>query len=156
MKNSCQKIAELPVSVTNPLGLSQLIQEPSRRIDWLPFADFGLIVLLVLFLGNRFLFLPGVPLELPEAAEQTTTATPDAVATVYQGQIITTAGIFPLNEAARAFRLLHPDQQEETVLLLLLDRSTPVDTLTAITREARAAGFSRIHLATRQAGPAGP
>lgn len=148
--NSPAPVQALPTSVTNPLGLSQLIREPSKRIDWLPFADLALIVMLVLFFSDRFLFLPGIPLELPTAVEQTTTATPDAVATVHQGLIVTTAGIFPLEKAQSAFETLRPQGAEEAILLLLLDRSTPVDTLTLVTREARAAGFDRIHLGTRQ------
>ncbi|MFP4351554.1 MAG: hypothetical protein ACLFRP_01945 [Puniceicoccaceae bacterium] len=146
-------------SLTRPFDLAARLKPPRFGVDAIAFADLGLIALLALLLSNRFLFSPGVAVDLPVFEDPDTVigVRADAVATVWEGKIVTTLGSYPLDRIEVAFgSLAREGPSEERTLLLLIDRSTDLRTLGEIYESARRAGFPHVQMAARPAGPAAP
>lgn len=138
--------------LARPFDLAGRLREPPFRVDSIPFVDLGLIALLALLLSQRFLFSPGVPIDLPrfEDPEAIIGARAEAVATVWNQRIVTVLGAYPLERMDAAFANLSGNSPERPeTLLLLVDRETPLAELGRIYESARRAGFDRIQLAAR-------
>lgn len=150
-----QALASGP-SLTRPFDFADYLEAPRFRIDTVPFLDFAFLILFFLFLSSPRFFTPGISIDLPELQLPASfEASPDVIATVTGRNIITPAGVFPHTRTEDAMAALHRRSREpEPTLLLILDRSVPFDTLALLGREARAAGFARVHLAVREPEPA--
>jgi len=138
--------------LTSPLGLSDRLSAPRFRVDTIAFADLGFICLLVLLLSQNFIFSPGVEIDLPviEGSDTLLGVHADAVATVWQGEIVTRLGSYPFGRMDTAFR----DLRAETpaggdTLLLLTSQATALESLTGIFESARAAGFDHVQIAAK-------
>lgn len=53
------------MSLSQPLGLHKHLTQPSRGLDIVPLFDVLLIALMLTLLGSRFIFAPGISVELP-------------------------------------------------------------------------------------------
>ncbi len=138
--------------LTSPFGLAERLTAPRFRIDAIAFADLGFICLLALFLSQSFLFSPGVNVDLPvlRSGEQVIGVQADAVATVWDGKIVTVMGSYPIERMDSVFRDLMLDSSRDgNTLLLLTDRATPFDSLAKIYQSARKAGFAQVQMATK-------
>lgn len=138
--------------LTSPFGLAERLTAPRFRVDTIAFADLGFICLLTLFLSRSFLFSPGVPIDLPvfESPEAVIGVQAGAVATVWQGKIVTILGSYPVERMDTAFReIFEHSGNTNSTLLLLTNRATPFEELSAIYESAKRAGFEIIQMAGR-------
>jgi len=138
--------------LTQPFGLAQQFSAPRFRVDTIALVDVGFIALLALFLSNSFLFSPGVPINLPTLNDQQNLVgvRAESVATVWNDRIVTVFGAYPLERMDTAFAKLRESRPEEDpTVLLLVDRSTPLESLSKIYESARRGGFARIQMAAR-------
>ncbi len=142
--------------LTRPLDLAARIEAPRSRVDAVAFADIGLIAVIALFFSQSFLFSPGVAIDLPvpEDTEAVVGVRADAVATVWQGEVITVLGAYPFSRAEAAMDALVAETvTTEPILLVLVDRSTSLDQLATIFETARRAGFASVQMAARDPEP---
>jgi biopolymer transport protein ExbD len=154
--------AEPPATVdhrdwlTRPIGLAEHLTAPRFRVDSIAFADLAFICLLVLFLSQSFLFSPGVTVELPTLADSGELAGvhADAVATVWNRDIVTVQGSYPFARMDTAFReLMIASGGSGKTLLLLATRTTPLEDLTRIYESAREAGFQQVQIGAKPPTP---
>lgn len=138
--------------LARPFALAEHLSAPRFRVDTIAFADLGFICLLALFLSQAFLFSPGITVDLPTLASPTEAAGvhADAVATVWNNEIVTENGSYPVGRMDTAFRDLRENiGSRDRTLLLLANRSTSLETLTAIYASARSAGFEQVQIAAK-------
>tara|TARA_R100000027_G_scaffold52103_2_gene40798 strand:- start:23392 stop:23880 length:489 start_codon:yes stop_codon:yes gene_type:complete len=142
--------------LTSPFGLAERLTSPRFRVDTIAFADLAFICLLTLFLSRSFLFSPGVPIDLPtfEDSDSVIGVQADAVATVWQGKIVTVLGSYPMERMDSAFRdLFNHSGRSNGTLLLLTNRSTPFESISRIYDSARSAGFGVVQMAGKDGEP---
>lgn len=56
------------MSLSQPLGLHKHLTQPSRGLDIVPLFDVLLIALMLTLLSSRFIFAPGISIDLPRAS----------------------------------------------------------------------------------------
>ncbi|MBC2602252.1 ExbD/TolR family protein [Puniceicoccus vermicola] len=138
--------------LTSPFGLAERLSPPRFRVDTIAFADLALICLITLLLCQSFIFSPGVTVDLPvlQSSESVIGVQADAVATVWDGKIVTNLGSYPLERMDTAFRdLMDNTKKEEGTLLLLSNRTTPFESIAEIFESARQAGFVQVQMAAK-------
>jgi biopolymer transport protein ExbD len=156
-------------SLTDPLDLQSRLTPPDKRLDPVPLLDILLIAVLMISLSSRFLYAPGLTidlegntpgqpawtLDLPTASQgimpgQPTTATLTvAVLTARQENMFLFDGqIHTLPSLQATLRAAGGTQRYQNgVLLLKLDRAVSTQTFLTLCELAQEAGFSRIQLA---------
>jgi len=125
------------------------------QLDASPFVGVLFLVAIFLLLNSSLVFVPGVAIKLPEAAElpgvtgRTVTVAVDANRHFYfRYQIIKESDLqAELRKAAL-------ETKEPLTLMLLADKTVPWDTMVQLAKLARAAGLKEAILVTRQ--PAAP
>ncbi len=140
--------------LSKPLGLIQALSRPDQRMDFVPLFDVLLIALLLMLLGSRFLFPPGVALDLPSVADGYVVGSPTAaVMTVTSDDMIFFKGRHFTRDSIQRYLLADPalDHRLENggVLLLKVGREVNVQTLLTLSRVARQAGYLQVQIATR-------
>ena len=127
------------------------------QLDASPFVGVLFLVAIFLLLNSSLVFLPGVAIKLPEAAElpgvtgRTVTVAVDANRHFYfRYQIIKESDLqLELRKAVLETR-------EPLTLMLLADKTVPWDTMVQLAKLARAAGLKEAILVTRPpVAPAG-
>jgi len=164
-------------SFTRPLNLRRLLREPRRGFNLLPFLDLCIIALFFGMNSSRFLFAPGVTVDLasaeweslrgvPTAAVLTVLPAADVITVdddgeelppslraeplnrvIFEGEIFT---VDVLNEKFRLYMQKHSDQ--EPVLLVKADKAVSLNQLMAIFDSARQCGFYGVQLAAEEKG----
>lgn len=141
--------------ITRPLNLRAHLRPPaSGGFDWTPFFDVVLIAVFFGLFSSRFLFAPGIPLELPALGPASAQALPTAaVLTVrgegmllFEGEVLTPERFGPVLQ--EWVRRRGPPQG---ALLVKLDRGTRIDTVLGLAEAARAAGFEAVQVAAEPA-----
>ena len=125
------------------------------QLDASPFVGVLFLVVIFLLLNSSLVFVPGVAIKLPEAADlpgvigQTVTVAVDSNRHFYfQNQIIKESDLqVELRKAAL-------ETKERLTLMLLADKAVSADTLVQLAMLARAAGLKEAILVTRP--PAAP
>jgi len=119
------------------------------QLDASPFVGVLFLVAIFLLLNSSLVFIPGVPIRLPEASDlpgvtnPTVTVAVDRRQLYYENQVITKDKLkLRLRDAVRRIR-------EPVTLVLLLDKAVPHDTEIELFELARDAGFKEALLATR-------
>ena len=75
--------------ITSPLDLRRHLSEIDQRFDFVPFIDLILIGLFSVILGSRFVFAPGLDVELPKVDSEVLTVLPTAaVLTIRENEMI--------------------------------------------------------------------
>ena len=125
------------------------------QLDASPFVGVLFLVAIFLLLNSSLVFVPGVAIKLPEAADlpgvigPTVTVTVDSNRHLYfRSQIIKESDLqFELRKAVL-------ETKEPLTLMLLADKTVPWDTMVQLAKLARAAGLKEAILVTRP--PAAP
>jgi len=125
------------------------------QLDASPFVGVLFLVAIFLLLNSSLVFVPGVAIELPEAADLPGVIGPTVTVAVdsnrhyyFRNQIIKESDLqVELRKAAL-------ETKERLTLMLLADKTVSMDTLVQLAKLARAAGLKEAILVTRQ--PAAP
>ncbi len=139
-----------PHSITSPLNLRQFLRtQPGNGFDFVALLDLAVIGLFLALIGSRFVFAPGAEVELartthpelggPVAPIVLTVGRNDAY--FFRGQ-----RILPRDLPAQ-FSAYVAEHGPESVLLMKLDRSLPLESVFGLIDEARTAGFKRVQIA---------
>lgn len=150
--------------IARPLDLASRLSPPPRRMEYVFFVNVGLIALMFLLFGSRFILAPGLPGSfLPQAAGAREGAAPSTayVSIRASGQILTSDGLMSADQLAAWLRAKQAASQRafatrgmRPVLLILADGGLPTATLAQIVSIASNAGFSATVIAARE--PASP
>ncbi len=127
------------------------------QLDASPFVGVLFLVTIFLLLNSSLVFLPGVAIRLPEAADLPGVSGPTVTVAVdtnrrlyFRNQVIRESDL--LIELRRAVRAT----KEPLTLVLMVDKAVPFDTFVHLAQLAREAGLKETLFATRPpAGPAG-
>ena len=125
------------------------------QLDASPFVGVLFLVAIFLLLNSSLVFVPGVAIKLPEAADlpgvigPTVTVAVDSNRHFYYGK-----QIIKESDLQVALRKAALETKEPLTLMLLADKTVPWDTIVQLAKLARAAGLKEAILATRP--PAAP
>ncbi len=148
------------MSLSRPLELEKTLQPLERRLDPVPLIDVLLLTLLFSFLGSRFIFAPGLSMELnmelPLSADAqlpgilTDDTLTVAVLTAKQSNLHLFDGrIFTLYDLEAHFRNnpVAEERQGQAVLLVKMHKDVSMQTFVQIAEMARKAGYGRVQVA---------
>ncbi len=139
--------------ITSPLNLESQIREPSRHFDSVPFIDLCLIGLFIVLSSSKFIFAPGLNIDLPEAVSQELEGVPTtAVLTVRENDMIVFEGqIFSFVSLEN--RLINFSKENEkkinSILLVKIDKNVKVQQLLEILDMVRPY-FSSVQIAAEE------
>lgn len=150
--------------ISRPLDLASRLSPPPRRLEYVFFVNLGLIALMFLAFGSRFVLAPGLAgTFLPQAAGAREGAAP---ATAYvsiraSGQILTSDGLMSTDQLGAWLRARRARSATafatkgvRPVLLILADAGLPTRNLAQIVSIASDAGYtSTVVAATAPASP---
>lgn len=155
------------MSVSRPLGLHQHLTRPSLNLEVVPLFDVLLIALMLTLLSSRFIFAPGVAVELPRADAASAGAVSGsatvAVLTllkdnslIYGGRLLSVEN-FERQVAANPLPSHQPtatgsaatvaEQEQPRVLLIKGDARVSLNTVLQVMNAARKAGYDRVQIA---------
>lgn len=165
------------MSVTQPLGLLKHLRKPSQGLEVVPLFNVLLIALMLTLLGSRFIFAPGVSVELPRASADSpaVSVVPTmAVLTllkdnslIYGGRLLSVdnfereaaASLLPQRPAADETAAGDPAATQPRILLIKSDTGVSVGTVLRVMNAARLAGYDQVQIAEQLSrediGPAG-
>ena len=139
--------------ITGPLELHRQLDVPDRRFDPVPFLDLCIIGLFMTIFGSRFIFAPGVPIDLPVVAAEGREGIPTTtVLTVRRdGLILFEGGDFRLDTLTAGFgNFMKGNRDASPVLLVKAPQNVEVQVLMEIFDRARTAGFVKVQLAAEE------
>ncbi len=139
--------------ITSPLDLRRHLTEPEQRFDPIPLLDLILIGLFFVLLSSRFVFAPGLDVDLPEVGSEALSALPTAaVLTIRENEMILFGGDrLRLEELERRLRsFVGSEEIGETILLVKAHRKVEVQLLLEILDLARRSGFTRVQIAAEE------
>lgn len=148
------------MSLSRPLELEKALHPLDRRLDPVPLIDVLLLALMFSLLGSRFIFAPGLSMELdlqlPVSGEAklpgilTEDTLTVAVLTAKQSNMHLFDGkIFTLYELENHFRNnpVPEDRRGQSVLLVKMHKDVSMQTFVQIAEMARRAGYGRVQIA---------
>ncbi|WOO42536.1 ExbD/TolR family protein [Rubellicoccus peritrichatus] len=138
-----------------PLGLQQALSVPERRIDFVPLFDVLLLGFMFFMLGSRFVFAPGISIELPQSAQQTLGGIPTLdVLTVKNDNFLIFQGTKYSLDGLELFLAsdLWEQPPADSYLLLKADQSVDLQTFVSISQMAKTAGYAGVQLAVKDPG----
>jgi biopolymer transport protein ExbD len=161
--------------LTSPLGLTRHIRRPDLRLEAVPWLNVMLVAWLLSLLGSRFIYAPGLAVDLGHASGSppsqlnlpVVSGSPlpglpaNAVLTVLTAKgdqlFIFEGRIYDL-ESLRAELRQHPlpTGRAPIILLLKVDQNVSMQTFMEICALARAAGFSTVQVAAAQSSATKP
>lgn len=137
--------------LTSPLELKRHLPEPDNRINMVPFLDLCVIGLFFTLYSSRFVFAPGVTIDLSEVDALARTGMPTpAVLTVRDNDIMLFEGeIFRIESLSEKLdQFVQSGKIDGTALLIKADKSVDMQDVLRICDIARQAGFGKVQLAT--------
>ncbi len=134
--------------ITRPLNLQSRLKKPSLRFDVVALFDILVIVFGFTLLSSRFIFAPGITIDLPRvAADDLVGIRTDAVLTIGANEMLLFEGAI-LNYDNFVDRLRdHFREDPDGSLLIRADRRIPMQTLLEVAELARSAGVARVQVA---------
>lgn len=138
------------IQLNSPLGLRAKIKLPSVDIDTIPFINVLCIAFFISLLSSKYLFAPGLTIELPQSSESKMTGTiTNAILSVNEANIIFFEGnIYNLENIEQALaEFVKKSSITNPTLLAKINKGTDVDVFFKICEMAHQAGFSSIQLA---------
>ncbi len=120
------------------------------QLDASPFVGVLFLLAIFLLLNSSLVFLPGVPIRLPEASGLPGVTGPTITVAVdtnrrlyFRNQVIREGDLLiELRQAARAAK-------EPLTLVLMMDKAVPIETFVQLAKLAREAGLHRTLCRTR-------
>ncbi len=134
--------------ITNPLNLQTRLKKPSGRFDFIPLIDIAVIALGFTLLSSRFIFAPGITIDLPGigGADLAGVRT-DAVLTVGSNEMLLFEGAILDFDNFESHLRDYFRESPDAALLIRADRSISVQTLMELADKAQSAGVARIQVA---------
>ena len=134
--------------LSQPLNLERYIRtKPESRLEVVPIMDILVIVVFFGLFGSPFVMPPGLEVDLELSENLVSRVAVTAVLTVKRDNMLLFEGqnlkLNQFEERARQYL----EGKENAVLLLRLDPGIKMDTFFKISGEAKAAGFSKVHVA---------
>ncbi len=138
------------IHLNSPLGLRAKIKAPSLKIEAMPFINVLCLAFFISLLSGKYLFAPGLMIELPESSESRIKgSTTSAILSVNQANMIFFEGnIYNLENIEQALSdFVKISSIETPILLAKINKGVDVDIFFKICELAHKAGFSDIQLA---------
>jgi len=138
---------------TASFGLLERLKRPEIKIDLIPVLDLMVLALLISLLFTRFVMLPGVRVNLPEAdLRMQHDASEVAVLTIgNQGMLFFAGSVYEHGSIERAFRkYLKGRDEEASILLVKAEASMELQLFLDLCRMAQVAGFDEVQIASDQ------
>lgn len=135
---------------TEPLGLMAQLKRPPIKLDVVPVLDLLVIALLFSLLFTRFVMVPGVRVDLPDAEMRMQPSNlPVAVLTIgNRGMLFFDGAVFELNSIDRGFRRhIEGQSAQEVVLLVKTEGSMDLQLFLKLCQMAQEAGFAQVQIA---------
>lgn len=137
-------------NLASPLGLISQLRPDRLRFTAAAWIGVALIGLGFSLLGGRFIFAPGITIDLPMVTSTAEPGLPTAkVLTIgqngtffFEGRVLTPATL------ATALKKARPEGQGLATLLIKGDKATPLQTFLQVCQWARESGFDHIQVAT--------
>lgn len=138
------------IYLNSPLGLQTKIKAPSMKLESIPILNVLCIAFLISLLSSKYLFAPGLTIELPKQSEPTLEGRPTATILsvneanmiFFEGNIYTLENIeIALTTFTQTNKILSP------TLLTKISKGTEMNTVFKICEIAHKAGFANIQLA---------
>ncbi len=124
------------------------------QLDASPFVGVLFLLAIFLLLNSSLVFMPGVAIHLPEAADLPGMTNPTvAVAVDRVGQLYFQSQVISEDDLKHRLRNAAGAMKEPLTLVLLADKSVPNGTIVRLSNLAREAGVKDVLLATRPAVP---
>lgn len=126
------------------------------QLEAAPFAGVFFLLVIFLLLSSSLVFIPGVPIRLPEAVNLPGTANPTLVVALdATGQIYFENQIISENQLKVKLLVAAETSREPLTLVVQADKSVPYETLQRLFLLAGDAGIKSMLMATRpQVAPA--
>jgi biopolymer transport protein ExbD len=125
------------------------LPRPDHFLDFWAFANVGLIIFFLYLLGSRFIFSPGITVDLPQITGPLTAVPTTGILSLsndhlffFDGHILSREN---LNDALREFLAHHP--QRPAILLIRPDKSLSSELLCQVCAIAKRSGFEQIQIA---------
>ncbi len=137
-------------NLTSPLGLLEKLKSNERSVSPVPFLDIILIVVLLAMLGSRFIYAPGIAIDLPKSSSEFLTGkTTSAVLTVNQSNMLFFEGnIFNFETIENVLKeYVEKAPNDGQTLLLKMGQNVQIDVLFKLSEVAKKAGFEEVQLA---------
>jgi len=121
------------------------------QLDASPFVGVLFLVAIFLLLNSSLVFVPGVPIDLPEAADLSgVTGPPIAVAVDRNGRFYFRNQVINRNDLQIELHKAVRETKEPPTLVLMVDKSVPYDTvMNLLAGLAREAGVKQTWLVAR-------
>ncbi len=145
--------------ITRPLDLSSRLRPPPRSFDFIFYVNAGLIALMFVLFGSRFVLSPGlgvdfkVPTISAEAALNGAVPT-DVVIAVKGADLAFVEGAKVDSNGLRRWLVERAKGHADLRLLIQADASLSTKDLTDICEMARQAGFAAVQIAAEPPPPA--
>lgn len=139
------------VYLNSPLRLRAKIKSPSIKLEWIAFLNVLCIAFFLSLLSSKYLFAPGLNIELPKSSQnQLIGKTTAAILSVNESNLIFFEGnIYSIeNIEVPLTTYISNLTNTDPILLIKASRKTEVNTLFALCTIAQKAGFSSIQLAS--------
>ncbi|MGE9293530.1 MAG: ExbD/TolR family protein [Puniceicoccales bacterium] len=140
-------------SILRPLGLTQLLATPDKRLDATPLFDVLLIIAMFFVLGSRFVFAPGLSVALPVSpvSDLGGISTVDVLTVKSRDFIIYRETKYTLSSLEKSMTsATYENPPRDAYLLVRADEGVDMETFIAISKLARVAGYSGVQLAARE------
>lgn len=140
-------------SFPSPFALKKYLKSPDLKLDPLPLVDLCLIALFFVLLGSRFIFSPGVTLDLPRSETNPLTGVPTVAVLSIQGSemLLFEERVYKLDGLKSVLtQFVEHNKNPKPVLLVKMNRDVKVQTFLTVCDFAREAGFEAVQIAARQ------
>lgn len=144
----------------NPLDLEESLKGANSRAGWVPWVDCLLIGLGLVLLGSRFLFAPGVEVQLPSYGGPLAGVPVASVLSIRSGNMVVFEDAVFTEQGLEAYLTEEGiggnqktlEAEDRGVLLVQADRDVSMQVFLRICEIAYASGFSQIQIAAVERG----
>jgi biopolymer transport protein ExbD len=137
-------------TLASPLGLLAHLKTDKLRFTSAAWMGVGLIALGFTLLGGRFIFAPGIAIDLPSVSSNQQAGLPSSqVLTIGQNNTFFFDGrVFSLENLLAALNAAQLSKEKPNTLLIKGDKNTPLQIFLQVCQQAHEAGFDQVQVAT--------
>ncbi len=134
--------------ITRPLNLQNKLKRSSGSFDFIALLDVVVLALGFTLLSSRFIFAPGITVDLPRVGQgELTGMRTDAVLTIGANEMLLFEGAILNFDNFEGYLRDYFADESGAALLIRADRSISMETLMEVAEMARAAGVDRVQIA---------